>query len=67
MFDQRDSAFIRVRGARTHNLKATLHTQSLGVRPQVYLDPCDHPLAHEQKAGITLDRARELAERCLHG
>lgn len=51
----------------TLNLKATLHTQPLGVRPLVLLEPCDHPLAHEQHAGITLDRVRELAERCLHG
>jgi hypothetical protein len=46
------------------NLAANLRTQPVGVRPTVALDPTsDHPLAVEQRTGITLARVQAIAER----
>jgi hypothetical protein len=39
----------------------------LRQRPFVELEPTDHPLAVEQRHGITMDRVREIAEALLHG
>lgn len=50
----------------TINLKSLVHIRSVGIRPFVELEPTDHPLAVEQRQGITLDRVREIAERVLH-
>jgi hypothetical protein len=51
----------------TLNLKTNVHTQPVGERPLVELEPTDHPLAVEQREGIDLARVQELAERLLHG
>jgi hypothetical protein len=51
----------------TLNLKTLVHTRAVGERPVVELEPTDHPLALEQRNGITLDRVRELAGLMLHG
>jgi len=51
----------------TLNLKTRLHTRPVGQRPGVELEPTGHPLAVEQRKGITLARVREIAERMLHG
>lgn len=51
----------------TLNLKTHVHTRPLGERPLVELEPTDHPLAVEQRNGITMDRVREIAENLLHG
>jgi hypothetical protein len=50
----------------TLNLKTNLHAQPVGVRPTVELEPTDHPLAVEQRTGITLARVQAIAERLLH-
>ncbi|MFE9045537.1 DUF2199 domain-containing protein [Streptomyces sp. NPDC007818] len=50
----------------TLNLKTHLHTRPVGRRPFVELEPTDHPLAVEQRIGITRDRVREIAEAVLH-
>lgn len=50
----------------TTNLKTHVHTRSLGQRPFIELEPTDHPLAVEQRTGITMDRVREIAEAVLH-
>lgn len=50
----------------TLNLKTNVHTRPLGERPFVELEPTDHPLAVEQRTGITLDRVREIAAAVLH-
>jgi hypothetical protein len=50
----------------TVNLKTHLHTQPLGQRPCIELEPTDHPLAVEQRNGISVERVRELAELALH-
>ena len=48
-------------------LKTKVHTQAGNLRPLVELEPTDHPLAVEQRNGITMDRVREIAEALLHG
>ncbi|MFI8515135.1 DUF2199 domain-containing protein [Streptomyces sp. NPDC085460] len=50
----------------TLNLKTQVHTRPVGRRPFVELEPTDHPLAVEQRTGITRDRVREIAEAVLH-
>jgi len=50
----------------TLELKTRVHTRPVGERPFVELEPTDHPLAIEQRMGITRDRVREIAEAVLH-
>ncbi|MET7945019.1 DUF2199 domain-containing protein [Streptomyces sp. NPDC005302] len=50
----------------TLNLKTHVHTRPVGERPYVELEPTDHALAVEQRAGITMDRVREIAEAVIH-
>ena len=50
----------------TLGLKCRLHTREVGVRPFVELEPTEHPLALEQRHGITLARVQEIAEQILH-
>jgi hypothetical protein len=50
----------------TLSLKARVHTQPVGQRPLIELEPTDHPLAVEQRTGITRARVREIAETLLH-
>jgi hypothetical protein len=50
----------------TVNLKTHVHSRPVGDRPFIELEPTDHPLAVEQRTGITLDRVREIAEAILH-
>ncbi|MEV7236512.1 DUF2199 domain-containing protein [Streptomyces sp. NPDC051020] len=51
----------------TTNLKTNAHTRPIGQRPFIELEPTDHPLAVEQRTGISLERVREIAEAVLHG
>ncbi|MGV4983348.1 DUF2199 domain-containing protein [Streptomyces sp. NRAIS4] len=50
----------------TLNLKTHVHTRPVGERPCVELEPTDHPLAVEQRTGITRDRVRKIAAAVLH-
>ncbi|MFE6895187.1 DUF2199 domain-containing protein [Streptomyces sp. NPDC057694] len=50
----------------TTNLKTNAHTRPIGKRPFIELEPTDHPLAVEQRTGITQDRVREIAMAELH-
>ncbi|MEU4804884.1 DUF2199 domain-containing protein [Actinosynnema sp. NPDC023587] len=50
----------------TVNLKTYVHSEPVGTRPTVELEPTDHPLAVEQRTGITRDRVRAIAELLLH-
>jgi hypothetical protein len=50
----------------TFHLKANVHSRPPGQRPFVELEPTDHPLAVEQRNGITLKRIEELAAIALH-
>jgi hypothetical protein len=44
----------------TLNLKCRMHPQAARQRPYIELEPTDHPLAVEQRSGITFDRLLEL-------
>lgn len=46
----------------TINLKTMVHTRSVGVRPYIELEPTEHPLAIEQREGITKERIKQIAE-----
>jgi hypothetical protein len=49
----------------TLSLKTHVHTRAVGLRPLVELEHTEHPLAVEQRTGITLARVQEIAERQL--
>ena len=44
----------------TENLKTCIHLRDNGIRPFVELEPTNHPLAVEQRSGITVDRVAEI-------
>ena len=50
----------------TLNLKTNLHTRPVGQRPLIELEPTGHPLAVEQREGITMARVREIAQSTIH-
>ena len=50
----------------TLNLKVDVISRAITERPYIVLEPTDHPLAMEQRHGITMDRVREIAERAVH-
>jgi hypothetical protein len=50
----------------TLNLKANVHSRPVGHRPLIELEPTDHPLAVEQREGITMARVQEIVEIVLH-
>lgn len=47
-------------------LKTNLHLRPVPLRPLVELEPTDHPLAVDQRNGISPERAAELVEVALH-
>ena len=49
----------------TLSLKTMIHTRPVGVRPLIELEPTDHPLAVEQRDGITWERVQQIAETIL--
>ncbi len=51
----------------TTNLKVRVHTQPVGRRPRLELEPTGHPLSVDYHHGVTADRAAELVEIMLHG
>lgn len=51
----------------TLHLKTQVHTREVGRRPFIELEDTEHPLAVEQRNGITLERVQEIAELVLHG
>ena len=50
----------------TTNLKTEVQTRAVGSVPTIQLEPTDHPLAVEQRNGITLARVKEIAALLLH-
>jgi len=50
----------------TLNLKTHVHTRPVGQRPFIELEPTAHPLAVEQREGISCERVQEIAETVLH-
>ena len=51
---------------RTFGLKTNFYIRAGKVRPLIELEPTDHPLAIEQREGISLKRVEELAAMLLH-
>jgi hypothetical protein len=47
-------------------LKTTAHLRDDGVRPYIELQPTDHPLAIEQRDGISVDRLAEIYAAYTH-
>ena len=52
---------IRIYRPSTLNHKTNIHFQPINSRPLIELEATDHPLAVEQRDGITLQRAQEIA------
>jgi hypothetical protein len=50
----------------TINVDVDVWTQRVGRRPHFILTDQDHPLAREQRDGMTLLRAEQIAEQMLH-
>jgi hypothetical protein len=50
----------------TYNLEVSVQTQPVGKRPQFTVVDEEHPLAIEQRDGISMRRVEEIAERMLH-
>lgn len=51
----------------TENLKCMAHLNAPPWRPNIQLEPTNHPLAIEQKYGITEQRLAEIYSTYLHG
>jgi len=49
----------------TLDMKTSVQTMPVGERPLIALEPTDHPLAVEQRDGITMARVRAIVERAL--
>ncbi|WP_376768299.1 DUF2199 domain-containing protein [Paenibacillus alginolyticus] len=50
----------------TMNLKTMVNIRKVGIRPYIELEPNEHPLALEQRNGISIKRVQEIAEHLLH-
>ena len=48
------------------NLKTYVHPQTPGTRPLIELEPTDHPLAVEQREGISIERVSEIYAAYMH-
>ena len=51
----------------TVNLKTHVHTREVGTSPRIEVEPTDHPLAMDQRNGISAKRMHEIVEECLRG
>ena len=47
------------------NIKALVHTQPVGIRPQIEVIEEDHPLRTEQRAGVSAARADAIIHAAL--
>jgi hypothetical protein len=50
----------------TANLKTHIHLRDNGIRPYIELEPNQHPLAVEQREGITVERLAEIYAIMMH-
>lgn len=50
----------------TQSLKTHLHMRGGNRRPSIELEPTDHPLAVEQRQGISVQRVEEIAAALLY-
>jgi hypothetical protein len=48
----------------TRHLKTNLHLRGNNKRPSIELEPTDHPLAIEQREGISMARVEEIVAAC---
>jgi len=48
------------------SLKTMVHLRDHGIRPYIELEPTDHPLAVEQRLGITVERVAEIYALMMH-
>jgi hypothetical protein len=48
----------------TFALKTNLYLRNHGTRPLITLEPTEHPLAREQREGISLQRVAEIVAAC---
>ena len=48
------------------NLKINLQSKNVNWRPHITLEPSDHPLAVEQRNGISFARVQEIAAQIEH-
>ena len=51
----------------TVGLKTRVHLRDHGQRPWIELEPTDHPLAVEQRNGISIERVAEIYSIMQHG
>jgi len=51
----------------TMNLKTRVHLRDHALRPWIELEPTNHPLALEQRNGISVDRVAEIYAIMMHG
>ena len=49
------------------NLKTRVHLRDNGIRPYLELEPTSHPMAIEQREGISVDRVAEIYRAVVHG
>lgn len=49
----------------TLGLKLKIHTQSIGLRPSIELEPTSHLLSVEQQEGITMERIHQFAKKLI--
>ncbi|MXN80136.1 DUF2199 domain-containing protein [Burkholderia sp. 4701] len=50
----------------TINLKTMVHLRDDGIHPYVSLEPTDHPLALEQRNGISAKRVAQIYREVMH-
>lgn len=50
----------------TENLKTRIHLRDNFDRPFIELEPTDHPLAVEQRNGVTVERVAEIFAHHMH-
>ncbi len=50
----------------TVSLKTRVHLRDNGIRPYIELEPTDHPLAVEQREGITKERLADIYAQMVH-
>jgi hypothetical protein len=50
----------------TTNLKTRVHLRDDGIRPYIELEPTEHPLAIEQRVGISKQRVAEIYALMVH-
>lgn len=51
----------------TIHLKTMVHTRSIGIKPYIELEPTNHPLAIEQRKGVSMERIKQIAEELCDG